>query len=56
MFEPVPDELLYPVSEAAARHGASAARETADVDEAYAGRVVRERPLGRIPWRPLGAE
>jgi len=50
------DELLYPVSEVAARHGASAARETSDVDEAYAGRVVRERPLGCVPWRPPGGE
>jgi uncharacterized cupin superfamily protein len=47
-----PEELLYPVSEVAARHGASAARETSDVDEAYAGNVVRERPLGHIPWAP----
>ena len=51
-----PEELLYPVSDVAARHGASAARETSDVDEAYVGNVVRERPLGRIPWTPGGGE
>ena len=48
------EELLYPVSEVAARHGASAARETSDVDEAYVGNVVRQRPLGRVPWPPGG--
>ena len=46
-----PEELLYPVSEVAARHGASAERETADEREAYAG-GRRPRPvtdLG-VPW------
>jgi hypothetical protein len=31
-----PGELRFPVDEAAARHGASADRETGDPDEAYA--------------------
>lgn len=51
-----PEEVLYPVSEVAARHGASAERETSDVDEAYAGNVVREGPLGQIPWWPPAGE
>ena len=43
-------ELLYPVSEAAARHGASVERETPSGEEAYA-RFARptRRPL---PWPP----
>jgi uncharacterized cupin superfamily protein len=32
-----PEELLYPVSEPAARHGASVAEETADESQAYEG-------------------
>lgn len=44
-------ELLYPVSEAAARYGASVERETADPREAYAGATRETRPLGRIPWQ-----
>jgi uncharacterized cupin superfamily protein len=48
------EELLYPVSEVAARHGASAARETSEAGDAYVGNVVHERPLGRIPWWPPG--
>jgi hypothetical protein len=44
----------YPVSELAARHGASVERETSDPDEAYAGWEPsrRERPSfwDRLPW------
>ena len=45
-----PEELLYPVSEAAARYGASAERETPSEHEAY-GDTKRPRPanLG-LPW------
>ena len=45
-----PEELLYPVSELAAKYGASAARETASEQEAY-GDTRRPRPtsLG-LPW------
>lgn len=39
-----PEELLYPVSAAAARHGASAERETASEDEAY-GETRSPRPV-----------
>jgi len=45
-----PEELLYPVSEAAARHGASVEMETEDEQVAYAGTPVPEaRPLG-LHW------
>lgn len=43
-------ELVYPVSEAAARHGASVAKETTNPAEAYAG-WKRPEP-GRFPWPP----
>jgi uncharacterized cupin superfamily protein len=45
-----PEELLYPVSEPAARHGASAERETPSEEEAY-GDTRRPQPtsLG-LPW------
>lgn len=46
-----PEDLLYPVSEPAARFGASAERETPDPDEAY-GDTRNSRPtdgLG-LPW------
>jgi uncharacterized cupin superfamily protein len=47
--------VLYPVSELAARHGASADRETSDPDEAYIPRFEpsrRGRPSywDRLPW------
>jgi uncharacterized cupin superfamily protein len=46
--------VRYPASEAAARYGASAAEETSDWREAYAGveRFRRERPPSwpRLPW------
>ncbi len=41
-------ELLYPVSAAAARHGASVERETSDPQEAYAG-TSRPAPC-RLEW------
>ena len=45
-----PEELLYPVSEAAARYGASAERETPSEEEAYGDtRQPRPTELG-LPW------
>jgi uncharacterized cupin superfamily protein len=47
-------QVSYPVSEAAARHGASAAEETPDPDVAYAGfepsRRARPSFWARLPW------
>jgi uncharacterized cupin superfamily protein len=44
--------IVYPVSEAAARHGASVARETADPAEAYA-EIRAALPRSRfVPYRP----
>ena len=48
------DPLRYPVSEVAARYGASVAQETGDPDEAYAGWAGEYQPL-RLPW-PLSPE
>ena len=48
------EQLRYPVSELAAKHGASAERETPDPREAYApfGRSRRERlPDLGLPWQ-----
>ena len=45
-----PEDLLYPVSAAAARYGASVDRETTDEQEAYAGVEAAQGPLGRVPW------
>jgi len=50
-----PERLLYPVTEAARRHGAAAATETASAEEAYApyrGQKQPVRPDGwdRLPW------
>ena len=46
--------VLYPVSELAARHGASASEETSDPGQAYVGFASsrRERPSywSRLPW------
>ena len=46
--------VLYPVSELAARYGASAEEETSDPDKAYVGFEPsrRERPSywDRLPW------
>jgi uncharacterized cupin superfamily protein len=48
------ERLLYPVSEVAARHGASAERETTSPEEAYASfaRPAEGRPDGwdELPW------
>jgi uncharacterized cupin superfamily protein len=45
-----PEELLYPVSDAAARFGASAERETSSEAEAYAG-APSPRPVDLgLPW------
>jgi uncharacterized cupin superfamily protein len=48
------EQLLYPVSELAARYGASAEEETPDPKQAYARfeRPTRARPpyWGRLPW------
>ena len=49
------EQLLYPVSELAARFGASVEEQTSDPDEAYVGRFEpsrRERPSywDRLPW------
>jgi uncharacterized cupin superfamily protein len=46
-----PDEVLYPVSAVAARHGASVERETPHSREAYARFPKGQRtPLGHVPW------
>jgi hypothetical protein len=48
------EQLLYPMSELAARYGASAEKETPDPREAYAPfeRATRGRPpyWHRLPW------
>ena len=48
------EQLLYPVSELAARYGASVEEETPDRKQAYApfGRSQRGRPSywARLPW------
>lgn len=48
------EQLLYPVSELAARYGASVSEETSDPEQAYAGSVEPrlERPSSweRLPW------
>jgi len=45
---------LYPVSELAARYGASVVEETSDPDTAYAGsglaRLGRPASWDRLPW------
>ena len=46
---PEVETLHYPVSELAAKHGASVAKETEDPDEAYAGWPREYRPC-RLPW------
>jgi uncharacterized cupin superfamily protein len=51
-----PDEpILYPVSELAAQHGASVAKETAVPDEAYADWPGDYEPVW-LPWPPGSAE
>ncbi len=45
-----PDEpIRYPVSEVAAKYGASAAKETGKPDEAYADWPGEYQPI-RLPW------
>jgi uncharacterized cupin superfamily protein len=44
------EELLYPVSETAARHGASVERETDDENQAYAGTPPPEHKALGLPW------
>jgi uncharacterized cupin superfamily protein len=46
---PEVEELLYPASEAAAKHGASVAKDTPDPDEAYADWPGRAVPA-RLSW------
>jgi uncharacterized cupin superfamily protein len=46
---PEVETLLYPASKVAARHGASAAEETSDPDEAYADWPSDYEPV-RLPW------
>jgi uncharacterized cupin superfamily protein len=47
-----PDEpIRFPVSEVAAKHGASVGKETADPDEAYAGWPGEYQPV-RLLWPP----
>ena len=46
---PEVEELLYPASEVAAKHGASVAKETPNPDEAYAGWPGDFAPT-RLPW------
>jgi uncharacterized cupin superfamily protein len=45
-----PEEILYPVSEAAARYGASVETETPSADEAYAGTGDPEPTTIGLPW------
>jgi uncharacterized cupin superfamily protein len=44
------EELLYPVSQVAARHGASAEQETNDPAVAYASSSPREPASMAVPW------
>ena len=48
------EKLFYPLSELAARYGASAAKDTANPKEAYAGTgpTRKERPpyWAELPW------
>jgi uncharacterized cupin superfamily protein len=48
---PEVETLLYPASEVAAKHGASAAKETRNADEAYADWPGDYQPV-RLPWPP----
>jgi hypothetical protein len=43
------ESIRYPVSEVAAKYGASAAKETGEPDEAYADWPVEDRPV-RLSW------
>ena len=53
-LRPEVETLHYPVSEVAAKYGASAAKETGEPDEAYADWPGDYRPL-RLPW-PLDSD
>jgi uncharacterized cupin superfamily protein len=53
-LRPEEERLHYPASEVAAKYGASAATETYDPDEAYAGWPREYEPV-RLPW-PVVAE
>lgn len=48
---PDPEQLHYPVSELAAKYGASVAAATSDPDEAYADWPGEHEPV-RLPWPP----
>jgi uncharacterized cupin superfamily protein len=48
---PEVETLLYPASEVAAKHGASAVKETANPDQAYADWPGEYEPV-RLPWPP----
>ena len=50
-LRPEEETLHYPVSEVAAKYGASAAKDTYDPDEAYADWPGDYKPL-RLPWPP----
>jgi uncharacterized cupin superfamily protein len=50
-LRPEQETLHYPVSETAAKYGASAAKETYDPDEAYADWPGDYQPV-RLPWPP----
>jgi hypothetical protein len=50
-MRPEGETLRYPVSELAAKHGASAAKETYDLDEAYSDWPGEYQPL-RLMWPP----
>jgi hypothetical protein len=50
-LRPEEETLHYPVSEVAARYGASVATETDDPDEAYADWAGEYEPV-RLPWPP----
>ena len=51
-LRPKEETLYYPVSDVAAKYGASAAEETYEPDEAYADWPDEYQPV-RLPW-PLG--
>jgi hypothetical protein len=51
---PEVETLCYPVSEVAAKYGASAAKETDEPDEAYADWPGEYLPV-RLPW-PLDSD
>jgi uncharacterized cupin superfamily protein len=44
------EEILYPVSETAARHGASVEAATSDAEVAYAGTPPPEPTTIGLPW------